>query len=390
MFKKTVVVLAVVVLLSSVMLFPVSADKIAKEYRCTDGKFDYTDGVYNYYRLEIPNEEFSINVVDLSNNTSLGVVSGEKSPSITKTLSDTKRYNIVYALRSDSPILLEGLPDQFKIRVEWDIESSGSYETPIPYSFLDFYNGVNGPWSTSTNCGRDLMQLDIDGTGKYPIDPLSYTVQKSQNYRGNGINAFCFGLSFRQLVPLNTGSQTFKLNKVTVTFFVPIAIAQQAQIDALAQEQQNMAEQQEITNEKLDQMPEQIGDEFQGVMDKEKEEASNAADGAAGEMLNIIPNESQGFMDALNGLISAMSYNGTDAKLPIPAIKLPAIKGVMPEIKLTDKLYVDFGEWVSQMPNNVLTVVQVVGTIALIVYCFKELYGTISYAFTLKGGGKGE
>ena len=85
-----------------------------------------------------------------------------------------------------------------------------------------------------------------------------------------------------------------------------------------------------------------------------------------------------------------MSYSGTDAKLPVPAITIPAIPGVMDAIQLTDELYVDFGYWVQQLPSGVLELVQILCTIALIVYCFKELYGMIAYAMTLKGGGSSE
>ena len=47
---------------------------------------------------------------------------------------------------------------------------------------------------------------------------------------------------------------------------------------------------------------------------------------------------------------------------------------------------IDFGFWVAKIPGPVLTLVQVVLTIALIVFAFKELYRILSYAMTLKGG----
>ena len=91
-------------------------------------------------------------------------------------------------------------------------------------------------------------------------------------------------------------------------------------------------------------------------------------------------------MTAISRLADSMSYNGTEAKLPVPAIDIPAIPGLFDSFRVMDPQTVDFGFWIKKMPDAVLTCVQVVCTLGLIVFCFKELYGLISYAMTLKGG----
>lgn len=143
--------------------------------------------------------------------------------------------------------------------------------------------------------------------------------------------------------------------------------------DMLLQESMTMQE----INDKLDQIIDQP--------QNEKDEALNEGADLADQLTGALPNESQGFMNAIQSLANAMSYDGTDAKLMFPAISLPEIPGVMKGYKLSDEMEVDFGFWVQKMPAAVMTLVQNILTIALIVFCFKELYGLISYAMTLKG-----
>lgn len=132
------------------------------------------------------------------------------------------------------------------------------------------------------------------------------------------------------------------------------------------------------TNDKLDliiQQPEQ-----------EKQEATDEGGEMVDQLTGALPNESQGFMDAIRQLADSMSYEGTEAKLTMPSISLPAIPGVMKSYKLSEEQQVDFRVWIQKMPDKLLTLVQVLCTLALVVYSFKELYGLISYAMTLKGG----
>ena len=144
---------------------------------------------------------------------------------------------------------------------------------------------------------------------------------------------------------------------------------------------------------KLDGVDDQLGDlndkadQILQQPEQEKQEASSGGQDAADQLAGAIPDQSQGFMDAIQDLVSSMSYDGTEAKMTFPSITLPAIPGVMPSYKLSEPYDVDFGVWIQRMPEKLMRLVQVLGTLALVVYSFKELYGMISYAMTLKGGG---
>ena len=122
------------------------------------------------------------------------------------------------------------------------------------------------------------------------------------------------------------------------------------------------------------------------LAEQEKNEIKQSGDEGMKGAENV-PNESDGFINAISNLVRALSYNGTDCKWTLPQVKIPQIGNIVPEISLIEQQDIDFGVWVQKMPSNILKLIQSVCTCALIVYCFKELYGAISYVLTLKGGG---
>ena len=112
-----------------------------------------------------------------------------------------------------------------------------------------------------------------------------------------------------------------------------------------------------------------------------QQSGNNAVDGAEN-----IPDKSQGFISALGGLVTSLSYNGTECAWKLPKITIPAIPNVIGETVLSEEKDINFAYWVEKIPSNILTLVRNLFTIAIVVYCFKELYDTISYVLTLKGG----
>lgn len=153
-------------------------------------------------------------------------------------------------------------------------------------------------------------------------------------------------------------------------------------LEDVLKEQQNM-------NDKLDELPGQIGDEMQGVIDNEKEESKGEGNKFVDQILDALPDPSTDVLAALKGLTDATAYTGTDAVLPIPAIVLPAIDGLFPETVIWGGTNFDFGEYIALLPSSLLTLVQSLFTIAIVLFCVYELKGIISYCLTLrenKGG----
>ena len=140
----------------------------------------------------------------------------------------------------------------------------------------------------------------------------------------------------------------------------------------------------EDQGEKLDQLPDKIGDEFESVIDQEKEESKQEGNKFVDQVLDKLPDPSQGVLSALGELTSAVGYTGTEAVIPFPAIVVPGIDGLFEDIVIYDGSDFDLGSCVSYVPENILTVIQSLFTIAIVLYCVYELKGIISFIFTLK------
>lgn len=154
------------------------------------------------------------------------------------------------------------------------------------------------------------------------------------------------------------------------------------------QANQNANTQQQMQNDTAN--TDKIIDNQNQLQENEKNEAESSGQGSVDDVSRAIEDKSAGFISAISNLVGSMSYNGTACAWSFPAIKLPAIEGVMAETQLTEEMPIDFEFWVNKIPSNILLLIRSILTIALIGYCFKELYGTISYVLTLKGGGNNE
>lgn len=123
--------------------------------------------------------------------------------------------------------------------------------------------------------------------------------------------------------------------------------------------------------------------------EREKQETQSSGDKATNDINSAMPSVDGGFSNSLKSFVSSMSYNGTEAILPIPKTSIPAIAGVTDEVVLIPEQGYDLSAVISQyIPANLLTLLQHLFDIALVLYCVYELYGLIQYVLTLKKGGK--
>lgn len=125
--------------------------------------------------------------------------------------------------------------------------------------------------------------------------------------------------------------------------------------------------------------------------EREKQETQTSGDNASNDSTSAMPSVDEGFANSLKSFVGSMSYNGTEAILPIPKTSIPAIEGVMGEVVLIPEQGFDLSSVITQyIPANLLQLLQHLFTIALVLYCVYELYGLIQYVLTLKKGGKDE
>lgn len=129
-----------------------------------------------------------------------------------------------------------------------------------------------------------------------------------------------------------------------------------------------------------------VGDAFQDVLDQNDINTSEQGNSFVDQITQIVPNESQGFVNAMGGLVDSLSYGGTECVLTVPALVMPQIGDLVPQYTLLEKQEVDLESYFNMFPAFIVTLVQSLFTVALIVFCFKELYSTVSYFFVLRGG----
>lgn len=142
-------------------------------------------------------------------------------------------------------------------------------------------------------------------------------------------------------------------------------------------------------SDQLDKMPEQIGEQIKEVIEQEKTEAKKEGNKFVNQILDALPDPSAGVLEAMKQLTDSTAYTGTDAVLSIPAIVLPGIEGLFEEAVIWGGTEFDFSEYLSFLPENIMTLVQSLFTIAIVLYCVYEIKGIISYCLTLresKGG----
>lgn len=125
--------------------------------------------------------------------------------------------------------------------------------------------------------------------------------------------------------------------------------------------------------------------------EREKQETKTGGDNATNDTTNAMPSVDEGFANSLKTFVNSMSYNGTEALLPIPKTSIPAMAGVTDEITLISAQDYDLSAAINQyIPETLLQLIRHLFTIALVLYCVYELYGLIQYVLTLKKGGKDE
>lgn len=132
-----------------------------------------------------------------------------------------------------------------------------------------------------------------------------------------------------------------------------------------------------------------------GLFDEEaaEEEAGNeAVTGGQDSVGSAVNDSAAGVTNGFGSFIQSMSTTDTACSWTFPKVSIPAIAGVIDEIELIEEQPIDFSSVFNFIPSDIMTIIQALTTVVLIIFCIKELYGTISYVLTLnsKGGNGSE
>lgn len=116
-----------------------------------------------------------------------------------------------------------------------------------------------------------------------------------------------------------------------------------------------------------------------------------SAEKVAGDIMDSIPVDNDGLVNALENFGGAMMHNTTECSWKVPSIMFPKIEGVSDgTAQLVPEMDIDFEEYAGLIPEDIMTLIQALTTVALIGYCIYELYGMIEYVMTMRKGGGSE
>lgn len=121
--------------------------------------------------------------------------------------------------------------------------------------------------------------------------------------------------------------------------------------------------------------------------EQEKQETENAGNDSVDSLLGAIPGDTDGLLNSFGNLINCMTTTEQKTKFSFGSLKTPSIMGI-PSYTLVEDISLDLGRYEKENPTfkTILILVRALLTIALIIYCFKELYSTIQYVLTLRKG----
>lgn len=248
-----------------------------------------------------------------------------------------------------------------------------------------------GMVSGNTNVKEELFSYDIQGftfggnvtgfTNGYRDVP-SPTIHWNKSADGQALNNKLNEVLTR-LANLDVDTDVMINNLVNI---YNQNITTQQKLDQMNALLAQIKSEQEETNSWL----EKIFNNLQESPEKQKNEAQSQGNSSVSQGTSSIEDKGAGFANSMGGLVSSMSYSGTECAWTFPEVRLPAISGVMDSVTIIEEQPIDFTTWINAIPQPILLLIQSVLTMGLIVYCFKELYGAISYVLTLRGGGADE
>lgn len=260
---------------------------------------------------------------------------------------------------------------------------------------------------SATNTSATLTVTHNDPLGSASAYFYTYRADGSSKYEGSVLDS-SLTLSFNQLYGVHVyGPTTFIQSSsfssqpnwsvaygvdsysYSALLNILAAIKSQSNSDIINNANQNASDIQQNADKNASDIQQNDDENTQAIIDnqndlaeQEKQEITDSGNQAT-DAGDSIPNESDGFIDALGTFVDTMSTTSTECSLTFPAIKIPSFAGI-PATTLSEEREVDISAAVGLIPEDIMKLIQALTTIALIVFCFKELYDTISEALTRK------
>lgn len=247
--------------------------------------------------------------------------------------------------------------------------------------WAEFNAGIyEGPYIPS-------FRFSFDGTLKSGYDALSIyasIVNMTFEYEGSYI-ILCEDVTMTMTFEQFLDSDLSESEKLMGEMRDQLAL-QGKKLDEVTGELSDLNDKVDDLGGKVEELPGQIGDEMQDIVDQEKNEANSSGNSSVDNMIDIIPDYSTGLIEGVKNLASAMSYEGTECILTMPALTIPALPGVTDQpVTFLAEQKVNFEDWFNRMPSAIMAVTKAFFDIAVVGYCFYEFYSLVN---ELTNGGK--
>lgn len=153
--------------------------------------------------------------------------------------------------------------------------------------------------------------------------------------------------------------------------------------EALLEAQKQTALLGDIAN-KLDNIDQKFDQAMQEHDDQQKQEYQQQGNDQSSAIGNNMP-DTNSVVNAFSSFVGAISSTDRVSYFPTPALKIPAIDGVISkEVVLLEAGQVNFSEYIAMVPAEILTLIQIVFSLALCVFFVKEMQRAID--LVMKGG----
>lgn len=143
--------------------------------------------------------------------------------------------------------------------------------------------------------------------------------------------------------------------------------------------------------DKLDNIDQKFDDAMQEHDNQQKQEYEQQGNDQSSGIDNVIP-DTGNVLSALGTFVGSFSSTDRVAKFPTPALKLPAIEGVIDkEMMLYPAGTVEISSYIQKIPAPLLTLIQVACTLSLCLFFVHEMQSAIDSVLTgaLSGSRKG-
>lgn len=216
--------------------------------------------------------------------------------------------------------------------------------------------GGGRPYQSAYNRIYDAVnETNLGASVSYPTNAVSYTYT---GYIPSSIRIAAYFVS----------SSDWAMNTYYDWSFTPI---DKATNDIIANQNSNTDREIQADTENT----QAIIDNQNQIAQQEKDEISNSGNDSVDGAMEVMPNYDLG--DVFDGFINVMEYDGIDCEFSIPEIYIPSIVNITPKVVLYEGGTINFKDFFEMIPITILQVVRAFLTVALILFCFKELWEDI-------------